>query len=58
MRQTSVDLETLEEVDLSVSGRHDPCILPRIVPVAEAMVAIVLADLMLAGGFIPPARLL
>jgi len=52
MRQTSVDLETLEEVDLSVSGRHDPCILPRIVPVAEAMVAIVLADLMLAGGFI------
>jgi len=58
MRQTSVDLETLEEVDLSVSGRHDPCILPRIVPVAEAMVAIVLADLMLAGGFIHPARLL
>ena len=57
MRQTSVDLETLEEVDLSVSGRHDPCILPRIVPVAEAMVAIVLADLMLRGGFIHPARL-
>ena len=57
MRQTSVDLETQEEVDLSVSGRHDPCILPRIVPVAEAMVAIVLADLMLKGGFIHPARL-
>jgi chorismate synthase len=57
MRQTSVDLETLEEVDLSVSGRHDPCILPRIVPVAEAMVAIVLADLMLRGGFVHPARL-
>jgi chorismate synthase len=58
MRQTSVDLETLEEVDLSVSGRHDPCILPRIVPVAEAMVAIVLVDLMLKGGFIHPAHLL
>lgn len=25
-------------------GRHDPCVLPRFVPVAEAMVAIVLAD--------------
>ncbi|HYA33172.1 MAG TPA: chorismate synthase [Candidatus Bathyarchaeia archaeon] len=57
LRQTSVDLETLEETDLSVKGRHDPCILPRIVPVAEAMVAIVLADLMLMGGFVHPARL-
>ncbi len=55
-RQTSVDLETLEEVDLSVSGRHDPCILPRIVPVAEAMVALVLADLMIQGGFIHPVH--
>ncbi len=55
-RQTSVDLETLQEVDLSVSGRHDPCILPRIVPVAEAMVALVLADLMIQGGFIHPVR--
>jgi len=55
-RQTSVNLETLEEVDLSVSGRHDPCILPRIVPVAEAMVALVLADLMIQGGFIDPVR--
>jgi chorismate synthase len=55
-QQTSVDLETLQEVDLSISGRHDPCILPRIVPVAEAMVALVLADLMIEGGFINPAR--
>ena len=55
-QQTSVDLETLQEVDLSISGRHDPCILPRIVPVAEAMVALVLADLMIQGGFINPAR--
>jgi len=29
---------------LKISGRHDPCICPRIVPVAEAMTAIVLAD--------------
>jgi chorismate synthase len=55
-QQASVNLETLQEVDLSVSGRHDPCILPRIVPVGEAMVALVLADLMIQGGFIHPAR--
>ena len=29
---------------ISVGGRHDPCICPRIVPVAEAMVALVLID--------------
>jgi chorismate synthase len=29
---------------ISVEGRHDPCICPRVVPVAEAMVALVLLD--------------
>lgn len=29
---------------ISVQGRHDPCIAPRIVPVAEAMIALVLID--------------
>lgn len=29
---------------LSTRGRHDPCLLPRFVPIAEAMVALVLAD--------------
>ncbi len=29
---------------IKIEGRHDPCICPRIVPVAEAMVALVLAD--------------
>ena len=33
---------------LSVRGRHDPCLAPRIVPVAEAMTAIVLLDATLA----------
>ena len=31
-------------VEISVGGRHDPCILPRIIPVAESMLALVLAD--------------
>jgi chorismate synthase len=33
-----------EEVSISIRGRHDPCILPRILPVAEAMVALVIMD--------------
>jgi chorismate synthase len=34
-------------VTISVVGRHDPCIVPRIIPVAEAMLALVLIDCML-----------
>jgi len=33
--------------EISVKGRHDPCIVPRIVPVAEAMIALVLIDCVL-----------
>ncbi len=30
--------------DILIEGRHDPCVCPRVVPVAEAMLALVLAD--------------
>src|SRR3954469_2237806 len=33
-----------EATTISTKGRHDPCLLPRFIPMAEAMVAIVLAD--------------
>ena len=33
-----------EEVDLSAKGRHDPCVVPRAVPIVEAMAALTLAD--------------
>ena len=33
-----------EECSISTKGRHDPCIVPRIVPVIEAMMALVLCD--------------
>ena len=29
---------------IAIEGRHDPCICPRVVPVAESMLAITLAD--------------
>ncbi|MEN6395125.1 MAG: chorismate synthase [Methanoregula sp.] len=37
-------------VDISVGGRHDPCIVPRIIPVAEAMLALVLINAVLEQG--------
>jgi chorismate synthase len=33
-----------DEKDLVVKGRHDPCLCPRAVPIAEAMVNLVLVD--------------
>jgi chorismate synthase len=51
--QDTVDLNTHENARLRVAGRHDPCIVPRAVPVVEAVAAIALADLGLRGGFLP-----
>ncbi len=45
--QNSVSLSERENRSISVVGRHDPCILPRAVPVTEAVCAIVLADFLL-----------
>ena len=39
----TVDLEGNEAV-VTAKGRHDPCVLPRAVPVVEAMTAIVVLD--------------
>lgn len=39
--------KTGEPVEIRIRGRHDPCLVPRIVPVAEAMAALVTADLLL-----------
>ncbi|MDI6820196.1 MAG: chorismate synthase [Candidatus Hodarchaeaceae archaeon] len=54
--QRTVDIARMEEVELKLKGRFDPNICPRIVPVAEAMLAIVLADQMLRAGKIDPNR--
>jgi chorismate synthase len=35
---------TGEDTELQARGRHDPCVLPRAVPMVEAMAALVLAD--------------
>lgn len=45
-KQQSVDAAK-NEIALEAKGRHDPCVLPRAVPIVEAMVSLVLADYIL-----------
>ena len=45
-KQETLDIHT-NEVELEAKGRHDPCVLPRAVPIVEAMAAITLLDLYL-----------
>jgi len=51
--QNSVSLSRMEGEKLTVTGRHDPCIVPRAVPVVESAAALVLLDALLDS----PARL-
>ena len=48
--QRSVSLSRGTEQTLTVQGRHDPCIVPRAVPVVEAAAAVALFDLLLQKG--------
>lgn len=48
-KQDTVDLTTGQNAVLEVHGRHDPCIVPRAVPVVEAAAALALANLMAEG---------
>lgn len=45
--QDSVSLSRAENVKLVIKGRHDPCIIPRAVPVVEAAAAIAILDAIL-----------
>lgn len=47
--QRSISLNRGEDTELIVKGRHDPCIVPRAVPVVEAAAAIAVYDLILCN---------
>ncbi|HXY82507.1 MAG TPA: chorismate synthase [Candidatus Saccharimonadales bacterium] len=51
--QKTVNLKEMRDTTVQVTGRHDPCIVPKAVPVVEAVVAIVLADHCQRSGRIP-----
>lgn len=52
-RQETVNLKSKRNVEIQVEGRHDPCVVPRAVPIVEAMVNLTLADHCLISGVIP-----
>lgn len=49
-QQQSVSLKEMNDRTLTVQGRHDPCIVPRAVPVIEAAAAIAIFDTCLCEG--------
>lgn len=50
IEQDSVDLDKKENTKLTVTGRHDPCVAVRAVPIVEAAVALGLLDCIYDGG--------
>ena len=50
LTQKSISLQKMEDQPLSIHGRHDPCIVPRAVPVIEAAAAIAIFDICLVDG--------
>ncbi|MBR0207405.1 MAG: chorismate synthase [Oscillospiraceae bacterium] len=59
-KQRSVDLESMTETELTVPGRHDPCVVPRALPCVEAAAAIALCDALISferrGDDLPALR--
>ena len=51
--QRTVNLAKMKDTTMKVTGRHDPCVVPKAVPVVESAVAIILADHMIRAGVIP-----
>ncbi|MBQ2245140.1 MAG: chorismate synthase [Oscillospiraceae bacterium] len=47
-QQQSISIHRMEEMPLKIQGRHDPCIVPRAVPVIEAAAAIAVYDAILS----------
>jgi chorismate synthase len=51
--QQTVNLKDMGETTLSVTGRHDACIVPRAVVIVESMMAVTLCDFALQTGLLP-----
>jgi chorismate synthase len=53
IEQPTVDIQKMANASISIGGRHDVCIVPRAVPVVEAMMAVTLTDFSLRAGMLP-----
>jgi chorismate synthase len=52
IEQKTVDIRKMKDTTITVSGRHDVCVVPRALPVVEAMMAFTLGDFALRAGLI------
>jgi chorismate synthase len=52
IEQNTVNLDSGKPEKLIIEGRHDPCIVPRAVPVVEAITAVTLVDFLIGNGMI------
>jgi chorismate synthase len=53
IEQATVDIQKMTSARIKIEGRHDVCIVPRAVPVVEAMMAVTLTDFSLRAGLMP-----
>jgi len=51
-KQQTVDIREMKVVEMNITGRHDTCIVPRVVVVVEAMMAITLCDFSIRKGLL------
>jgi len=51
--QKTINIKKMKIEKLQIEGRHDPCIVPRAVPVVEAMLAVTICDFALRAQLIP-----
>ena len=51
--QQTVNVQNMESNSLEIRGRHDVCVVPRAVPVVEAMMEVILCDFAIRAGIIP-----
>ncbi|SDZ06445.1 chorismate synthase [Proteiniborus ethanoligenes] len=50
LKQKTVNIKAMENVEIKIDGRHDPCIIPRAVPVVEAVSGLAVLDLIMEHG--------
>lgn len=53
-KQQNTMTKSGESVQVNIEGRHDPCVVPRAVPIVESMAALVLVDHLLLNNTIKP----
>lgn len=51
-KQNTININSLENSNIIIKGRHDPCIVPRVIPVIEAAIAICILDILIEHNIV------